>query len=71
MKIKFVRNVAVHAVHREAGSVHEIADSIASLLISDGAAVRAAQEVETAVAPMASVETATIATKKVTRFKGK
>jgi len=41
MKLKFLRNVAVYAEHREQGSIHDIADKDAVLLIADRAAVRA------------------------------
>lgn len=47
MKLKFLRNVAVAAIHREAGTVHEIPDKDAVLLIADRAAVRATTEAET------------------------
>jgi hypothetical protein len=50
MKIKFLRNVAVYAIHREQGSVHDIADRDAIQLISDGAAIPAKPEIETAAA---------------------
>ena len=40
MKVKFLRNVAVYSEHREQGTVHEIKDSDAVMLIADGAAVR-------------------------------
>ena len=36
--LKFLRNVAVYAIHREQGSVHDIEDRDAVLLIQDGAA---------------------------------
>ena len=39
MKIKFIRSCAVYAEHREAGSVHEIADLDANQLIADGSAI--------------------------------
>ena len=44
MKIKFIRNVAVYSEHRENGSIHEIADKEAVLLIADRAAVRVTDE---------------------------
>ncbi len=50
MKIKFIRNVAVYAIHREQGSVHDIKDQDAVQLIQDGAAVIAKPEIETATA---------------------
>lgn len=37
--LKFLRNVAVYAQHREQGSVHDIEDKDAVLLIADGAAI--------------------------------
>lgn len=40
MKIKFTRSVAVYGEHREEGSIHEVKDPDAILLIADGAAVR-------------------------------
>jgi hypothetical protein len=47
-KLKFLRNVAVYGIHREQGSVHDIEDKDAILLIQDRAAVPAKAEVETA-----------------------
>lgn len=44
MKIKFIRNVAVYSEHRENGSIHEIADKDAVMLIADRAAVRVTDE---------------------------
>jgi hypothetical protein len=49
-KLKFLRNVAVYSIHREQGSVHEIEDNDAILLLKDGAAILAKPEIETAVA---------------------
>ena len=46
MKLKFLRNVAVYAEHREQGSIHDIADKDAVLLIADRAAVRVAGDPE-------------------------
>ena len=40
MTLKFSRNVLVYGEHRAQGSIHEIKDSDANLLITDGAAVR-------------------------------
>lgn len=37
--LKFLRNVAVYGIHREAGTIHEIEDKDSVLLIADGAAV--------------------------------
>ena len=37
--LKFLRNVAVYGIHRESGTIHEIEDRDAVLLIADGAAV--------------------------------
>ena len=37
--LKFLRNVAVYAIHREQGSVHDIQDRDAVQLIADGVAV--------------------------------
>ena len=37
--LKFLRDVAVSAIHRESGTIHEIEDMDAALLIADGAAV--------------------------------
>ena len=37
--LKFLRNVAVYAVHREQGSVHDIEDREAAQLIADGVAI--------------------------------
>ena len=66
MKLKFTRNVAVYAVHREQGSVHDIADREAIQLIADGVAVavKAAPAIESAEAPMAARESAAIKTRK-------
>jgi hypothetical protein len=58
MKLKFLRNVAVYSQHREQGSVHEIDDRDAEQLITDGAAIPAAPEIETATAKPAAKETA-------------
>ena len=38
--LKFLRNVAVYAVHREQGSVHDIEDHEAIQLIADGVAIQ-------------------------------
>lgn len=54
MKIKFLRSVAVKAIHREAGTVHELADADALALIRMGAALPAPEEVETATAKPAT-----------------
>jgi hypothetical protein len=60
--LKFLRNVAVYAIHREQGSVHEIQDADAAQLIADGAAILFTAPVkstpETAVAKPANKETA-------------
>lgn len=69
MKIKFSRNVLVYGVHRESGSIHEIKDSDAVLLISDRSASKvneiAPQSIETAESRQsATAETATIKTRK-------
>lgn len=60
--LKFLRNVAVYAIHREQGSVHDIEDRDAVLLIADGAAVPFTAPVkaapETATAKPAAKETA-------------
>jgi hypothetical protein len=37
--LKFLRDVAVAAIHREAGSIHDIEDYPASILIGSGDAV--------------------------------
>jgi hypothetical protein len=37
--IKFLRNVAVNAIHHEQGSVHDIEDKDADLIIAQGAGV--------------------------------
>jgi hypothetical protein len=58
MKIKFLRNVAVYSQHRELGSVHEVEDREAEQLITDGAAIPAAAEIETATAKPGTKETA-------------
>lgn len=71
MKIRFVRNVAVEAIHREAGTVHEIADAVADLLIRDGAAIPAKDAAETASAPLDEAENASIEAKKSAKSKGK
>ena len=60
--LKFIRNVAVNAIHREQGSVHDIEDRDAILLIADGAAVSftapAKAVVETTTAPHSAKEKA-------------
>ncbi len=38
MKLKFLRNVLVYGEHREQGTIHEVKDSDAQLLIADRAA---------------------------------
>lgn len=58
--IKFLRNVAVYAVHREAGSVHQIEDKDALQLIADRAAVMVEVEKQTAEAPHSEKESATL-----------
>lgn len=65
MRLKFLRNVLVNCEHRAQGTIHEIKDSDALLLIADRAAVRAAPLVETTESPKVSAaETATIKTRK-------
>jgi hypothetical protein len=49
-KLKFIRDVAVKAIHREAGSIHEIEDRDADLLIAEGSAILAPAPIETATA---------------------
>ena len=75
MTLKFLRNVLVYGQHRAQGSIHEVKDSDATLLIADGAAVRLQGEStpapETASEPMTAAESATIATKKAGRPKMK
>ena len=71
MKLKFLRNVLVDFVHRERGSVHDIAEKDAALLIADGAAVKDGAKPETTAAPMAAVETASVETPKAGKAKGK
>lgn len=60
--LKFLRNVAVYAIHREQGSVHDIHDIDAVQLIADGVAVLATAPakavVETATAKQPAKETA-------------
>lgn len=60
--LKFLRNVAVYAIHREQGSVHDIQDRDAIQLIADGAAILFTQpekaKIETATAKHAAKETA-------------
>ena len=51
--LKFIRNVAVYGIHREQGSVHDIEDKDAVLLVADRAADYCAAPVK------APVETAT------------
>jgi hypothetical protein len=46
--LKFLRNVAVYAIHREQGSVHDIQDRDAAQLIADGAAIPFAAPVKSA-----------------------
>lgn len=62
MKLKFIRNVAVYGEHRERGTIHEIADKDATVLIADSAAVRttesAAPAIETATAKRPAKKTA-------------
>lgn len=60
--IRFIRDVAVHAIHREQGSVHEFEDYVANLLISDGCAIAfinpAIIEIETTESPIEKRENA-------------
>jgi hypothetical protein len=49
-KLKFIRDVAVGGIHREQGSVHDIEDRDAAILIADGAAILAAEPIEKATA---------------------
>ena len=56
--LKFLRNVAVYAIHREQGSVHDIEDRDAVQLIADGAAVPFTAPIETADAKRPAKETA-------------
>ena len=60
--IKFLRNVAVNAIHREQGSVHDIADRDAIQLIADGVAIPftapAKESIETAAAKQPAREKA-------------
>lgn len=65
MTLKFLRNVAVEAIHREAGSIHEIKDSDATLLIAEGAAIQISTPEK------AQPETADIKTPKETAARGK
>lgn len=58
--LKFLRNVAVYAVHREAGSVHQIHDKDAIQLIADRVAVIAEVEKQTAEAPNSEKENTTL-----------
>lgn len=50
--LKFLRDVAVSGIHRESGTIHEIDDKDAAILIADGAAVTCEKPVK------ASLETA-------------
>ncbi len=58
MKLKFLRNVAVYGQHREQGSVHQIEDRDAVLLIQDGAAIKSDEPIETAESKHPEKETA-------------
>jgi len=68
MKLKFSRNVLVYGEHRAAGTIHEIKDSDAVLLIADRCADRVSDspaKIEAAESPAQSAaETATIKTRK-------
>lgn len=66
MKLQFTRNVLVYGEHRAQGTIHEIKDSDAVLLLADRAAVRAASDsIETAESPkFSAAENATIKTRK-------
>lgn len=65
MKLKFLRNVLVQSEHRAQGSIHEIKDSDAALLIADRAAIPAPATIETAESPkISAVETASIKPRK-------
>jgi hypothetical protein len=60
--VKFLRNVAVNAIHRELGSVHELEDKDAAVIIAEGAGELfqkpAKETVETAVTKHQGKETA-------------
>ena len=66
--IRFTRDVAVHAIHREQGSVHEFEDQVANMLIADGCGVAISKPekptVETAEAPTEKRENAMKQTRK-------
>lgn len=66
MKLQFTRNVLVYGEHRAQGTIHEIKDSDAVLLLADRAAVRAASDsIETAESRvMKAAEAAVITTAK-------
>lgn len=46
--LKFLRSVAVDSIHREQGSVHDIDDKDARIVIADGAAEEFVKPVKTA-----------------------
>ena len=60
--LKFLRNVAVYGIHREQGSVHDIEDKDAVMLVADRAADYAAaavkETIETAEAKRPAKESA-------------
>ena len=47
--VKFLRNVAVNAIHREQGSVHDIEDKDADDIIAQGAGILAEKPAKEAI----------------------
>lgn len=62
MTLKFLRSVAVEAIHREQGSIHEIKDSDAAILLAEGAAIRCTAPETASLSP--AQETASLAPSK-------